>query len=768
MNRLLFLFCFLFFIPFIYGQSEVKVLVRQGDTVRDIAQQYLKDPDLWEEILKSNNLKSPDQVKAGMTLIIPVQAILNAQNQLKKALSAINAATEAGAKSFAVATINDAINIYNEALNERKNGNWKKCFDFAVQSEKSANQAKNEAEAKSNQKSDATLAFGKGNIEAKKPVEPLWKVVPVLAKLFENDRIRTLSNSFAEILFQDKSKIKLSENSQLVIQKARIDLLKNRTEAEVKLEKGNAYAFLSGKSAKKDFKVSVPGAESNINSKSFYLKKEEKSTKIANYDGEIAISSKGKSVVIKENQGSTVSDNGGVTDPKDLLPSPELLRPADKMRALADSVIFEWSAVNGAKHYWLEISNEKDFQNTVFSSRTLTKNSFGIRLGQGVYYWRVAAEDNEGFPGPYAKEFTLNFEARSTYAFISVSSPQNGTIFSQPNITIKGTTEPDNELTINGGKAVVDSISGGYEYPVVLKEGVNSIQINAVNPTGGQTTIDLQVKYQIDSIISLSLDPALPRDSVNAVLVNSAGFLFKGNTNSQVEVQLRSLVQNYFLRTYSDAFGDFSFTIQRFDVRDTFIVKVMTPSGFSRTDSFVIYIDPVKPTINLDNETPVFTNNRILQLSGKINHVSKMYINGEQIEITDTMFTAEIALKPEYNSIEIVGTAKNGRENVLKRRVYLDLDPPVLVTASILPDKVPAAGTVTISVTGTDISGLKRTAKIIYSIGEETFTEILKFNAASKIYEGRVSVKGKVNTEIILLSVILEDYFGNYKEYKLP
>ncbi len=768
MNRFILLLLFLFLIPSIYAQSEIKVVVKEGVTVRDIAQQYLKDPDLWEEILKSNNLKSPEQVKPGMTLTIPVDAILNAQNQLKKALDEINTATEAGAKSFAATLINAAINDYNEAISERKAGNWKKCFDLAARAEKKASDARKEAESKSKQQSDATVAYAKGSIEAKKPVEPLWKSVPILSKLFENDRIRTLSNSVAEILFQDKSKIKLSENSQLVIQKARVDLLKNRTEAEVKLEKGNAYAFLSGKSAKKDFKVSVPGAESNINSKSFFLKKEEKSTKIANYDGEISINSKGKSVVIKENQGSTVSDNGGVTDPKDLIPAPALSAPADKERLLADSIRFTWSPSAGARHYWFEIANQKDFQNLVYTSRTLTATSVTVKLQDGIYYWRVSAEDNEGFPGPFSSPRNLNIEARSTYAYLAVSSPQNGTVFNQPDIVIKGSTEPGNSLTIDGADLTVDPSTGSFSYPVTLQKGINKFELRAVNPSGGENSVTLQVKYQIDSIISLTLDPGFVRDSTNAVVVSSPGFLFKGNTNSQVEVQLRASVQNYFLRTFSDEFGDFAFTIQRFGLPDTFIVKIISTGGYSRTDSFAIYMDPVKPVLKLNAEPPQFTNSRELNLSGEISNVVKLLLNGSEIEHTDSSFSAAVELKPEFNNIEITGVASNGRTVTLNRKVYLDLDPPVLGGAVVVPKKLMADGVVTITVAASDISGLKRTAKVIFSIGENTYSEILKYNSALKSYEGKILAKGKPNTDIILLSVVLEDYFGNYKEYKLP
>lgn len=751
----------------LFGQSEIKVVVKSGETVRDIAREYLKDPDLWEEILRSNNLKTPEQVKPGMTLVIPVESILKAKNQITKALKAINDATEAGAKTFAAQTINSAIELYNDALAERKAGNWKKSFDLAVQSEKQAGEAKKLAESKSKTTSDATIASGKGKIEAKKPADPLWKDAPVRSKLFENDRLRTLSNSFAEILFQDNSKIKLSENSQLVIQKARVDLLQNKSESEVKLEKGNAFAFLSGKSPKKDFKVNVPGAETEVNSKAFFLKKEEKSTKIANYDGEIALKGNGKSVVVKENQGSTVSDNGNVSDPKNLLPAPGIRFPENNTKQLADSITFEWTQVTGAKRYWIQIAQDKEFNKPVFSSKSLTVTSLKVLLEPGIYYWQVAAEDADGFPGPYTRPAVLFMESKSTYAYLTIQSPQNETVTDKDEVTVAGATDLTNSVYINDTQVEVNPSTGAFSLPVRLNKGNNSIVVKAVNPTGGENVITLKVKYEIDSVIVLQYDTSLLKDENGRYIIPSSEYVIRGTTNASAQVMLRSSVQNYHLKTFSDENGEFSFTLQKFTRADSFYTTVVSRSGHSAIFSDGFVLDAVQPSLSLNSEPPQFTNQRILELQGTCTSVKSVEVNTGEIVITDDKFSYRTELKPGQNQIDLIASAPNGKTTVLRRNVYLDLDAPELGEYKLTPLKVPADGYVTITLAASDISGLKRTAKLIFTAGEDVFSETLLHNNTAGLYQGRFLVKAPVNTDLILRSVLLEDYFGNFKEYKL-
>jgi LysM domain len=61
------------------------VRVKEGQSLRDLAQQYLGDPDLWTEILRANGLALGD-VHPGTELKIPAGQIAAANKALGEAL----------------------------------------------------------------------------------------------------------------------------------------------------------------------------------------------------------------------------------------------------------------------------------------------------------------------------------------------------------------------------------------------------------------------------------------------------------------------------------------------------------------------------------------------------------------------------------------------------------------------------------------------------------------------------------------------------------
>ena len=63
--------------------DEVKVRVQDGQSLRDIAQEQLGDPDLWTEILRANGLASITDVQPGVELVIPAGEIAAADRALR-------------------------------------------------------------------------------------------------------------------------------------------------------------------------------------------------------------------------------------------------------------------------------------------------------------------------------------------------------------------------------------------------------------------------------------------------------------------------------------------------------------------------------------------------------------------------------------------------------------------------------------------------------------------------------------------------------------
>ncbi|WP_191059036.1 LysM peptidoglycan-binding domain-containing protein, partial [Geminicoccus harenae] len=96
--------------------QETRIRVQDGQSLRDIAQAELGDPDLWTEILRANELRSPADVQPGMELVIPAGAIAAADRALDQALAAIQRATAEGARLFAPDEIEQGIASYDAGV----------------------------------------------------------------------------------------------------------------------------------------------------------------------------------------------------------------------------------------------------------------------------------------------------------------------------------------------------------------------------------------------------------------------------------------------------------------------------------------------------------------------------------------------------------------------------------------------------------------------------------------------------------------------------
>lgn len=79
---------------------------------------------------------------------------------------------------------------------------------------------------------------------------------------------------------------------------------------------------------------------------------------------------------------------------------------------------------------------------------------------------------------------------------LNVSSPTDGQSFSKDqNIAeIKGATDQDVKVTVNGFWAIADSI-GNFSYKFTLQAGENKIKIEAVDLAGNKTEKEIKVNY---------------------------------------------------------------------------------------------------------------------------------------------------------------------------------------------------------------------------------------------------------------------------------
>lgn len=133
------------------------------------------------------------------------------------------------------------------------------------------------------------------------------------------------------------------------------------------------------------------------------------------------------------------------------------------------------------------------------SDETVTDDSgnfaMNVTLSKGsniIYAKTVDSSGNESQP---STSFTVNYT--NQVPNLTVNTPQNNQTFyadAQKNITIQGSTDAGNTITVNDHIVIVDD-EGKFSYPFTLQNGVNELKIVSTDKAGNKKEIDLKVAF---------------------------------------------------------------------------------------------------------------------------------------------------------------------------------------------------------------------------------------------------------------------------------
>jgi hypothetical protein len=95
-------------------------------------------------------------------------------------------------------------------------------------------------------------------------------------------------------------------------------------------------------------------------------------------------------------------------------PAPILQFPADGQGMNINQFIFDWSDVDLANRYLLEIANDSLFVNMAVKDSNITASQYSLvsPLGEGPYFWRVKGGNDNGW-GSYSIIFRFDINAQS-------------------------------------------------------------------------------------------------------------------------------------------------------------------------------------------------------------------------------------------------------------------------------------------------------------------------------------------------------------------
>ena len=123
-----------------------------------------------------------------------------------------------------------------------------------------------------------------------------------------------------------------------------------------------------------------------------------------------------------------------------------------------------------------------------FSFTNLTLNS-GTNTFSGI------SIDSAGNQSQKTQDYTITFDNKPPS--LTINSPSDGSQFfgsNQRQITIEGTTDPGDQITINGRIVAVDD-SGNFQYTTTLNDGQNTFTAIATDQAGNTTEKDFTLNF---------------------------------------------------------------------------------------------------------------------------------------------------------------------------------------------------------------------------------------------------------------------------------
>lgn len=132
----------------------------------------------------------------------------------------------------------------------------------------------------------------------------------------------------------------------------------------------------------------------------------------------------------------------------------------------------------------------------VKETQVLNTDSFTEKIGAlkpGFNTVQVIATASRQKQTKESEVFTVKYI--NTKPKIEISEPTNGSEVTKDEIVIKGSTDKNNSVEVDGAPIVV-SANGTFETEVRLKEGENIIEILAVDEAGNEEKIELKITYK--------------------------------------------------------------------------------------------------------------------------------------------------------------------------------------------------------------------------------------------------------------------------------
>ena len=345
----------------------------------------------------------------------------------------------------------------------------------------------------------ATLVEMERTVKAKRASDLSWEDAKRQMPLYENDSVRTFEKSAATISFGPDDLLDVDQNALVIIKPRLKDA--GGPEISLALLSSDFLDSLASKPAPERDKAiqaasaarqvtirSMPGgARPGVKTRIAVRTLPDRSTSVAVLTGSAKIvNPRGGEVVLKEKMVTRVTETG-LLAPRLLPGNPEPIFPDDGatygFARRAPRVELKWRPAERARSYRVVVSADRSFR-SIFADERVDGTAFPVRVQQpGTYYWRVRAQDADGFAGPYSAVRSVKAVYDDTPPPLAILSPPEMFVSPTPGVELKGKTERDARVKVNGQKAAVGP-DGSFVFSLTLKEGVNLVTVEAIDAAG--------------------------------------------------------------------------------------------------------------------------------------------------------------------------------------------------------------------------------------------------------------------------------------------
>jgi hypothetical protein len=338
-----------------------------------------------------------------------------------------------------------------------------------------------------------------GTVRVRKASTNTWVVADYSLVLDKGDYVQTSPEGIAKVVFTDGTNYTIKPDSLIAIQENSINA-SQQTKVAVQVTTGTVDLTTSVLASGSKSQVSIAGAIASINSESSAEvindpRADQHTVMVKKGSGEVARD--GKTVPLEEYTKVTIPQGGGEMVKSRELRPPILISPPPMQSVFQDpatkGVNFTWSPVDNVREYHLRISKNPSFTGQlVVDDRKPTTQVLVTNLPEGVYYWEVlsiGADGKESSESEVSK-FTLAPKGTGSLA-LELDYVQLGHV-----IEVKGRTEPNARVMVNGQEAVVGNDGAFHHFTNPLPTGENLITVTAQNSKGHVNTVTKQVVIQ--------------------------------------------------------------------------------------------------------------------------------------------------------------------------------------------------------------------------------------------------------------------------------